>query len=40
MQSRKTFGTSANVNWDDIDEMPPVTDEELFPYGHGPTFGD
>lgn len=23
-----------------IDALPEVTDEELFPGGHGPTFGD
>lgn len=24
----------------DVDNMPEVTDEDLFPYGHGPAGGD
>ena len=25
---------------DAFEDLPEVTEEELFPFGHGPTFGD
>lgn len=35
-----TQGSNKQPDWDDIDKMPEVADEDLFPYGHGPAGGD
>ena len=31
---------SMPFNEEELEEMDEVTDEDLFPYGHGPTFSD
>lgn len=33
-------GNRGDIDPWDVDSMPEVTEEDLFPYGHGPAGGD